>query len=104
MGGDCLNFGCVPSKTMIRSSRIVGEIWRGQALGIRADRVEIDFGAVMARLRRIRAEISDHDSVARFTDLGVDVFLGDGQFSSRETISVGEQVLRFKKSSNCHRH
>ena len=98
MGGDCLNFGCVPSKTMIRSSRIVGEIWRGQGLGIRADRVEIDFGAVMARLRRIRAEISDHDSVARFTDLGVDVFLGDGQFSSRETISVGEQVLRFKKA------
>ena len=50
MGGDCLNFGCVPSKTMIRSSRVIGEIWRGQELGIRADRVEIDFGAVMDEL------------------------------------------------------
>ena len=98
MGGDCLNFGCVPSKTMIRSSRIVGEIWRGQELGIRADRVEIDFGAVMERMRRIRAEISHADSAARFQELGVDVFLGDGKFASQDTIIVAEQILNFKKA------
>jgi pyruvate/2-oxoglutarate dehydrogenase complex dihydrolipoamide dehydrogenase (E3) component len=98
MGGDCLNFGCVPSKTMIRSSRIVGEIWRGQELGIRADRVEIDFGAVMERLRRIRAEISHNDSAARFQELGVDVFLGDGKFTGKDTISIGAQLLKFKKA------
>jgi pyruvate/2-oxoglutarate dehydrogenase complex dihydrolipoamide dehydrogenase (E3) component len=98
MGGDCLNFGCVPSKTMIRSSRIVGEIWRGQELGIRVDKIDIDFGAVMERMRRIRAEISHHDSAARFKDLGVDVFLGDGKFTSNDSVTVEGQVLKFKKA------
>ena len=98
MGGDCLNFGCVPSKTIIRSSRIVGEIWRGQELGIRADRVEIDFGAVMERMRRIRAEISHADSATRFQELGVDVFLGDGKFASQDTITVADRILKFKKA------
>ena len=98
MGGDCLNFGCVPSKTIIRSSRIVGEIWRGQELGIRANGVEIDFGAVMERMRRIRSQISHTDSAARFKSLGVDVFLGDGKFASKDTVTVGTQVLKFKKA------
>jgi pyruvate/2-oxoglutarate dehydrogenase complex dihydrolipoamide dehydrogenase (E3) component len=98
MGGDCLNFGCVPSKTIIRSSRIIGEIWRGQELGIRADRVEIDFGVVMERMRRIRADISHHDSAARFQNLGVDVFLGDGKFTGNDLVTVGKQVLKFKKA------
>jgi pyruvate/2-oxoglutarate dehydrogenase complex dihydrolipoamide dehydrogenase (E3) component len=98
MGGDCLNFGCVPSKTIIRSSRIIGEIWRGQELGIRVDGIEIDFGVVMERMRRIRAEISHNDSAARFKSLGVDVFLGDGQFTSNDTVTVGKQVLKFKKA------
>jgi pyruvate/2-oxoglutarate dehydrogenase complex dihydrolipoamide dehydrogenase (E3) component len=98
MGGDCLNFGCVPSKTMIRSSRIVGEIWRGQELGIRVEKIDVDFGAVMERLRRIRAEISHHDSAARFRDLGVDVFLGNGQFAGDNAVTVDNQVLKFKKA------
>jgi pyruvate/2-oxoglutarate dehydrogenase complex dihydrolipoamide dehydrogenase (E3) component len=98
MGGDCLNFGCVPSKTIIRSSRIIGEIWRGQELGIRVEAVEIDFAAVMERMRRIRAEISHHDSAARFQELGVDVFLGDGKFTGKDTITVGTQILKFKKA------
>jgi pyruvate/2-oxoglutarate dehydrogenase complex dihydrolipoamide dehydrogenase (E3) component len=98
MGGDCLNFGCVPSKTIIRSSRIVGEIWRGQELGIKTGEVEIDFEAVMERLRRIRSQISDHDSADRFKSLGVDVFFGDGQFTNQDTITVGSQQLKFKKA------
>ncbi len=98
MGGDCLNFGCVPSKTIIRSSRIIAEIWRGQELGVRADKIDIDFGAVMERMRRIRAEISHHDSAARFTALGIDVFLGDGKFTSNDSVTVDTQVLKFKKA------
>lgn len=98
MGGDCLNFGCVPSKTIIRSSRIVGEIWHGLDLGIRADRIEIDFGAVMERMRRIRSQIAHHDSAARFKQLGVDVFLGDGKFDTKNTVIVGDRVLKFKKA------
>jgi pyruvate/2-oxoglutarate dehydrogenase complex dihydrolipoamide dehydrogenase (E3) component len=97
LGGDCLNFGCVPSKVMIRSARIVGEIAKGQALGIQG-KAEIDFGKVMERLRRIRADISHHDSAERFKNLGVDVFLGNGQFVSRDTVMVGNQALKFKKA------
>lgn len=98
MGGDCLNFGCVPSKTIIRSARTIGEIWRGSELGIRVDGIEIDFRAVMERMRRIRAQISHADSAARFASLGVDVFLGDGKFTSQDTITVDDRVLKFKKA------
>lgn len=98
MGGDCLNFGCVPSKTIIRSARAIGEIWRGTELGVRAERVEIDFGTVMERMRRIRSEISHHDSATRFQELGVDVFLGNGQFAGDDTITVGDRLLKFKKA------
>jgi pyruvate/2-oxoglutarate dehydrogenase complex dihydrolipoamide dehydrogenase (E3) component len=97
LGGDCLNFGCVPSKVMIRSARIVGEIAKGKALGINSE-AEIDFGKVMERLRRIRSDISHHDSAERFKNLGVDVFLGNGQFASRDTVMVSNQSLKFKKA------
>jgi pyruvate/2-oxoglutarate dehydrogenase complex dihydrolipoamide dehydrogenase (E3) component len=98
MGGDCLNFGCVPSKTIIRSARVVGEIWRGRELGIGVDEIDINFVAIMERMRRIRSQISHHDSAIRFKNIGVDIFLGDGQFASKETITVGSQTLKFKKA------
>jgi pyruvate/2-oxoglutarate dehydrogenase complex dihydrolipoamide dehydrogenase (E3) component len=98
MGGDCLNFGCVPSKTIIRSARVIGEIWRGRELGISAGQVEIDFATVMERMRRIRSNISHHDSATRFQQLGVDVFLGDGQFTTNDTVTVGGRALKFKKA------
>ncbi|RMG55297.1 MAG: FAD-binding protein, partial [Acidobacteria bacterium] len=79
MGGDCLNVGCVPSKSIIRSSRVVADVRRAHEFGVRVPRgMEVDFPAVMERMRRIRARISHHDSAARFRELGVDVFLGEG--------------------------
>jgi pyruvate/2-oxoglutarate dehydrogenase complex dihydrolipoamide dehydrogenase (E3) component len=100
MGGDCLNVGCVPSKALIRSSRTVGDIWNASKFGVHvSDSVEVDFAAVMERLRRIRAGISDVDSVQRYQDkLGVDVFLGSGRFTSNNTVEVAGQNLRFKKA------
>jgi pyruvate/2-oxoglutarate dehydrogenase complex dihydrolipoamide dehydrogenase (E3) component len=98
MGGDCLNVGCVPSKTIIRSARAIGEIWRSRELGITVEGIEIDFGAVMERMRRIRADIAHADSAARFQSLGVDVFLGDGKFVSTDTVIVNERTLKFKKA------
>jgi pyruvate/2-oxoglutarate dehydrogenase complex dihydrolipoamide dehydrogenase (E3) component len=100
MGGDCLNVGCVPSKALIRSSRTVGEIWKASKFGVHvSDSVEVDFAAVMERLRRIRAGISDVDSVQRYQHkLGVDVFLGSGRFTSNNTVEVAGQSLRFKKA------
>lgn len=99
MGGDCLNVGCVPSKTIIRSARVIGELWDGKELGINIPKnIDVDFSAVMERMRRIRAGISPHDSAARFQKLGVDVFLGSGRFASKNTVEVGDQTLRFKKA------
>lgn len=99
LGGDCLNVGCVPSKCLIRSSRVVWDMREAPRFGIRSpDRIEPDFGAVMERMRRIRARISDHDSVERFRGLGVDVFLGQGTFSGPDSIRVEGQTLRFKKA------
>jgi pyruvate/2-oxoglutarate dehydrogenase complex dihydrolipoamide dehydrogenase (E3) component len=99
LGGDCLNVGCVPSKCVIRSSRVVGDIRAAAALGIRVGgAVEPDFGAVMERMRGIRARISHHDSAERFNGLGVDVFLGDGRFTGPDTVEVNGTALRFKKA------
>jgi pyruvate/2-oxoglutarate dehydrogenase complex dihydrolipoamide dehydrogenase (E3) component len=101
MGGDCLNVGCVPSKCIIRSSRVVGEIKKAKALGVQVQiqgDIEVDFPAVMERMRRLRSEISPNDSAQRFQSLGVDVFLGKGQFVSGNKIEVGGQALQFKKA------
>ena len=100
MGGDCLNVGCVPSKAVIRSSRVVGDIRDAERFGVRVrGDVEVDFPAVMERMRRLRAGISHHDSVHRFhKELGVDVFLGDGHFSGPDTVEVGGKTLRFKRA------
>jgi pyruvate/2-oxoglutarate dehydrogenase complex dihydrolipoamide dehydrogenase (E3) component len=101
LGGDCLNVGCVPSKGVIRASRMVAEARRAQKeVGLAlADGAEPDFGAAMARMRRIRAQISSEDAAARYRDeLGVDVFLGDGRFTGRNTLEVGGATLRFAKA------
>lgn len=99
MGGDCLNVGCVPSKCVIRSSRVVAEMRDGAHWGIQPpDRVEVDFAAVMQRMRRIRSGISHHDSAERFRNLGVDVFLGRAEFVNQAAIAVQGQQLRFKKA------
>lgn len=99
LGGDCLNVGCVPSKCVIRSSRVAAQMRQGDRFGIRPpELIDVDFAAVMARMRQIRAEISHHDSAARFQSLGVDVFLGVGQFCSDRQIQVNDAILTFKKA------
>lgn len=99
MGGDCLNIGCVPSKCLIRSSRVVAQMREATAFGIQSpDAIEIDFAAVMQRMRRIRAGISHHDSAERFRNLGIDVFLGRAEFVDSGAIAVNTHLLRFKKA------
>ncbi|MBV7330367.1 mercuric reductase [Chloroflexi bacterium TSY] len=103
MGGDCLNVGCVPSKTLIRSAKVIGEIYRAAEMGVNVpDGTTVDFGKVMERMRRIRSEISHHDSFQRIQSLGIDMFKGAGRFSDANTIEVvnGADVipLNFKKA------
>lgn len=99
MGGDCLNVGCVPSKCVIRSSRVVAEMREAATFGIQSpESVQVNFAAVMERMRQIRAGISHHDSVERFSELGIDVFLGTARFVDGNTVQVGDQSLPFKKA------
>ncbi|MGQ9921555.1 MAG: mercuric reductase [Desulfobacca sp.] len=99
LGGDCLNYGCVPSKAIIRSSRVAAELREAARYGVKVPPgIEVDFAAVMARLRQLRAAISEHDSVKRFQELGIDVFLGAARFTGPDTVAVGGQTLRFAKA------
>jgi pyruvate/2-oxoglutarate dehydrogenase complex dihydrolipoamide dehydrogenase (E3) component len=99
MGGDCLNFGCVPSKALLRSARAVAELRNAAELGIVVTgEVRVDFPAIMARMRRLRAEISRADSVQRFRDLGVDVFFGTARFVGPDRVAVSDHVLHFRRA------
>jgi pyruvate/2-oxoglutarate dehydrogenase complex dihydrolipoamide dehydrogenase (E3) component len=99
MGGDCLNVGCVPSKAVISAARIVAAVRDAGEFGVQVSGGwNVDFAEVMERMRRLRAEISPNDSAARFRDLGIDVFLGDGRFTGSDSIEVAENTLRFKKA------
>ncbi len=103
MGGDCLNFGCVPSKGIIRTSRAVHDVRAAGEFGIDTGTVfSVDFGKAMERMRRIRAGLSSHDSVERYSkELGIDVFLGQGKFTGPDSIEVEGKRLRFNKAAVC---
>jgi pyruvate/2-oxoglutarate dehydrogenase complex dihydrolipoamide dehydrogenase (E3) component len=98
MGGDCLNFGCVPSKALIRAARACAEVNRAAAYGVAAAATHAEFGAVMERMRRLRAELSRNDSAARFKELGVDVFLGEARFAGPDAVEVEGKRLRFARA------
>lgn len=99
MGGDCLNFGCVPSKALIRCARAMADVRRAAEFGIAVPgNPGVDFAAVMARMRRLRAQLSSHDSAQRFLELGVDVYLGEAIFTGRDSVDVNGQALRFSKA------
>ncbi len=98
MGGDCLNVGCVPSKALIAAARQAAAIRSAKGFGIHSTSPNVIFAEVMERMRRLRASISPHDSAERFSKLGIDVFFGQGTFTGNDTIQVGAQTLRFKKS------
>ena len=99
LGGDCLYAGCVPSKALIRSAKSVGDLRRAADVGVHLKgSVDVDFAGVMKRVRRIRAAISHHDSAYRFRDMGIDVYLGSGQFVSPDAFEIDGRTIQFKKA------
>ena len=106
MGGDCLNVGCVPSKAIIRAARAWADVRTAEEFGLHIPPgVKYDFGAAMARMRKLRARISHNDSAHRYTKLGVDVYIGSGRFIGPDRIQVegpaGNRTLTFAKSAIC---
>lgn len=98
LGGDCLNVGCVPSKGVIAAARVWHTVFEGHRFGAPPHIGTGDFAKAMERMRRIRADISPHDSAQRFTDLGIDVFLGEGKFVGNGAIEVDGQRLEFRRA------
>ncbi|MDE0225585.1 MAG: FAD-dependent oxidoreductase [Gammaproteobacteria bacterium] len=96
MGGDCLNTGCVPSKSLLRSARMLSYAGRAKEFGFRSASVEFDFSEVMDRVQRIIAKIEPHDSVERYTGLGVNCIMGDARITSPYSVRVdgGEITTR----------
>lgn len=99
LGGDCLNVGCVPSKALIRTSRLYAEMRNAEQYGAQtpAD-IRVEFPTVMERMRGIRARISRTDSVQRLLAAGVDVFFGQARFTDTDALTVEGARLRFKKA------
>jgi pyruvate/2-oxoglutarate dehydrogenase complex dihydrolipoamide dehydrogenase (E3) component/uncharacterized membrane protein YdjX (TVP38/TMEM64 family) len=88
MGGDCLNTGCVPSKALLRSAKLLSHIARAKELGIAEASARFDFADVMDRVRRVVTTIEPHDSIERYTGLGVEVVEGRARITSPWTVEV----------------
>lgn len=88
MGGDCLNTGCVPSKALIRAAKTMAEFKKASALGINVAAPEVDFARVMGRVEEVIATIEPHDSVERYTELGVDCLYGQARLVSPWVVDV----------------
>ena len=94
MGGDCLNFGCVPSKALISSARLIQQIRESEKWGLDRQSPQFRFEKVFERMRERRAKIAPNDSQERFESLGVDVLRGEAHFLSPHEIEVDGQKLR----------
>lgn len=90
LGGDCLNTGCVPSKALIRSARLLSHMRRSQEFGIRSATAEVDFAEVMERVQRVIKTVEPHDSAERYAGLGVDVVQGTGKLISPWEVEITE--------------
>lgn len=93
MGGDCLNTGCVPSKALIRSAKLVSQIHRARDYGLKNASVEFDFADVMDRVHRIIRTVEPHDSVERYESLGVDCIAGEATIRSPYEVEVNGKTL-----------
>lgn len=88
MGGDCLNYGCVPSKAVIKSAKVAEQIRHGEHYGLESTVPQFSFKKVMARVHQVIADIAPHDSIERYTSLGVDVVKGYGKLIDPWTVQI----------------
>lgn len=96
MGGDCLNTGCVPSKALIRSAKVLNQFKKAEEYGFDALPSKFEFSKIMDRVHRVIKNIEPHDSVERYTDLGVECIQGEAKILSPYEVQVGSRVLRTK--------
>ena len=93
MGGDCLNTGCVPSKAFIRSAKFMADVKKCQSFGFKSAQIEFDFSDVMERVQRVIKTIEPHDSIERYSSLGVECHTGEAKILSPYEVSVNGKTL-----------
>jgi pyruvate/2-oxoglutarate dehydrogenase complex dihydrolipoamide dehydrogenase (E3) component/uncharacterized membrane protein YdjX (TVP38/TMEM64 family) len=93
MGGDCLNTGCVPSKALIKTAKVLSLARRGESFGLKKTDIEFDFADVMERVQRVVRAIEPHDSAERYHSLGVEVLHGEARITSPWTVEVDGRPL-----------
>ncbi|MBT5948311.1 MAG: FAD-dependent oxidoreductase, partial [Nitrospinaceae bacterium] len=97
LGGDCLNFGCVPSKGLIHAARLVDQARRMGEFGVEVGEVQVDFPRVMERMKASQAKIGEHDAPARFEGMGIEVIFGAGRFTGPDTFEVAGRQIRARR-------
>ena len=98
LGGDCLIHGCVPSKALLHAARMAHEARRASELGVHTGEVNVDFAAVMERLRAIRSDIAHDDAALELADRGVQVRYGTARFTGRRTLEIDGRPVRFRRA------
>lgn len=96
VGGDCLYTGCVPSKAFLKAAHVAHAARTGADYGVDVGEVKVDFGKVMERMRRIRAEVSKSDSASKFQNYyGLNIFFGHAKFTGRNTVEINGKTIQF---------
>jgi dihydrolipoamide dehydrogenase len=93
MGGDCLNTGCVPSKALIRSARFLAGLRQAEALGFQSAAAKFDFAEIMERVQRVVTAVEPHDSIERYTKLGVECLQGEASITSPYSVQIGDKTV-----------
>ena len=93
MGGDCLNTGCVPSKALLKTARVLSQIRNSSKYGIRSATAEFDFAEVMERVQRVVRAVEPHDSLERYRGLGVECIQGEAKITSPWSVTVNGRTL-----------
>ena len=96
MGGDCLNTGCVPSKALIRAAKVAKEMREAEKFGIQSVEPQVDFAKVMDRIHEVIAKIEPHDSIERYSGLGVNVIQGEAKIVSPWAVTVNGKTITTK--------
>ncbi len=97
MGGDCLNYGCVPSKALIHSARMCADMRHADKFGVNPSEPEFEFNNIMARIQNVIKTIAPHDSVERYTSLGVECIIGEAKIISPHEVEVNGQTLTSRR-------
>jgi pyruvate/2-oxoglutarate dehydrogenase complex dihydrolipoamide dehydrogenase (E3) component len=97
MGGDCLNYGCVPSKSLLSAAKAFHHVKTANYFGAQPEKLSLDFNKVMQHVKHIIATIEKNDSVERFESLGVNVILAPGKFIDEKTLQAGDTLIKAKR-------